>query len=1047
MREQRSWRRIALDSAAMAGETTIRRARRFHRLQLPALALAAWALAPAGPPLGSARALPRGPSSLARSPQDPPAKPSPATLSKEDQELEALVASERSSADRMRRRGEVRQALRSLDRLLDDEPADSRTRALRARCRLDQGELESALEDARRAFADAKDPPDPTGNAARVFCARELAEIQLLQGEAVAALETLKGVQASLSPASEARDAWVLGRAYLGAGQREAGLAALEQGAKSPLDVGDAGDAAWESLLAKARCERRLGFLERASRTLVAADTAAQAEGGAEPDVLAELGEVYFEADGEVEHPQSRGRSPAVLFNQARQLHPTHEAALLGLFALHRFNWNRQSRPPHEILGELLAAKPRSIAGLLAGAAADLDDGQLVAARERIATLEKLCPKRRELRTLQAALAWIEHAREACEQRLAELAAEDPLDGRPERELGRTLCELYRFAEGVPFLKRSVERDPLDHEAWTQLGRALANTGQEQEALEALHKAETLAAGRQNAWRHNTTMVLERMGTAYTTLNRGELSFVWSPAAAEVLQTYLVPFYRSAREELSTRYGYTPGPVQIEVFQRHRDFSVRSTGFEGFPALGVCFGPVVTAVSPISELRGSFSWARTSFHEFTHVIHLGLSHNRCPRWITEGLATWEEEHKNPAWTRNMRRELIDARANGDLIPVRELNRAFRGPRILFGYYQGGLLCKMLIDAHGFPPMIRLLEAFDRGRDLDQALREVFERTPEQLDREFEAFVDAQTRELRIEPRWSPTVVAHLALQLPSEPPREPAARERWVRDVCSVAWGHWQSGNPVDAEQALRRLANARLDAEPPRASFLRGEMALSRNDSEVARAHWEKGLALGGDDYRVHMALGKLCVSDGDLERAERHFLDAEDAFPGYDDPEFSAELALAELYQKDERTDEAQDARQRWLRYDSGDYQRRMQVAAWHTEHERPAEAARLYQEANEIDPFRRKLHTAWAEALSSLGRHAEALREFGVALVVPPELDADHPKPLAEEERAQLLGRLAECLLELGRAEEAAARVKEALALDPECAAALAAKKRLP
>src|SRR6185295_18677198 len=141
---------------------------------------------------------------------------------------------------------------------------------------------------------------------------------------------------------------------------------------------------------------------------------------------------------------------------------------------------------------------------------------------------------------------------------------------------------------------------------------------------------------------------------------------------------------------------------------------------------------------------GTQSWARTSFHEFTHVIHLGLSHNRCPRWITEGLATWEEVNRNPSWTRNMRRELVDARENGEVIPVRELNRAFRGPRILFGYYQGGLLCQMLIERHGFPPMIRLLEAFDRGLDLDQAFDEVFHTTPEDVDRDFDAFVAKAT---------------------------------------------------------------------------------------------------------------------------------------------------------------------------------------------------------------------------------------------------------------------------------------------------------------
>jgi hypothetical protein len=215
-------------------------------------------------------------------------------------------------------------------------------------------------------------------------------------------------------------------------------------------------------------------------------------------------------------------------------------------------------------------------------------------------------------------------------------------------------------------------------------------------------------------------LVLEAIRDEHVTEQYSDLSFSWRADGAQILRTYLVPFYEEARTELAARYGFTPPPTRIEVFRRFPDFSVRSVGYAGFPALGVCFGPVVTSVSPLSQLRGNFSWARTSYHEFTHVIHLGLSHNRCPRWITEGLATWEEVRKRPSWTRNMRRELIDAYANKNLIPLRELNRAFRGPRILFGYYQGGLLCEMLIDAYDFPPMIRLLEAFDRGLDLDQA---------------------------------------------------------------------------------------------------------------------------------------------------------------------------------------------------------------------------------------------------------------------------------------------------------------------------------------
>ena len=113
-----------------------------------------------------------------------------------------------------------------------------------------------------------------------------------------------------------------------------------------------------------------------------------------------------------------------------------------------------------------------------------------------------------------------------------------------------------------------------------------------------ISQAEIAAAGRQDAWRNNMLLVLKHMDERMVEEDFGELSFAWQPDAAEVLRTYLVPFYKEAREDLAERYGFTPGPTHIEVFRRHRDFSARSVGFSGFPALGVCFGSVVTSLSP-----------------------------------------------------------------------------------------------------------------------------------------------------------------------------------------------------------------------------------------------------------------------------------------------------------------------------------------------------------------------------------------------------------------------------------------------------------------
>ncbi|MBL8860366.1 MAG: tetratricopeptide repeat protein [Planctomycetes bacterium] len=939
----------------------------------------------------------------------------------------ALLVEERIECDRLARRGEARTALRRIEELLEAQPEDLEARLTRARCHLALIDYEAARAEAAsvRLAAGEKAAAAPV----RAAAARLEAEILVEFGRGPEAFELLESEHRSLNIATDARDAWARASAAFAAGKRDIALQTLAIGA----DTG--ADQPWDGGLARGLCRRELGQLEAASQSYVAALDALKGAGGDEPDLLVALGDLYFEADKEV--AEGASRSAAKLYREALQLHPTHEGALLGLFALHRYNWQRQRESASDILSKALSLRPQSIRTLIVAAGADLDDGQLKSARERLAVLDNLAGGRREVRILHATLSWIEHDPDGCRAILKELIAADPADSTPEREVGRHLLELYRFAEGLPFVKAAAERDPSDWEALTQLGRALANTGDEVGARAALDAAQKAAAGRQDAWRDNMRLVMKRTAERHVTETRGDLTFSFDPEGGEVLSTYLVPFYANARDELVARYGFTPTPTTIEIFRAHKDFSVRSTGFEGFPALGVCFGPVVTAVSPLWEMRGTQSWARTSFHEFTHVIHLGLSHNRCPRWITEGLATWEEVNRNPSWTRNMRRELVDALANGQVIPVRELNRAFRGPRILFGYYQGGLMCQMLIERSGFARIVKFLEAFDRGLDLDASLKEVYRTTPEQLDRDFLEFVRKETANLKIEPRWDSSRVARLALGLSPKPPKEASKLPAWIDDWCTVAWSAWQRDRKLDAQEALRHLKD--ITPEPARAALLRGFIALADQDQTAARRFFESALASGGDDYRARIALATFASDAGETDVAEQHLLAAVKAFPGYDDQDLSAELRLAALYAKAGRDDEALASKEQWIAWNAGDITVRREVAEWHAKNGRYQRASTLYGEINEVDPFLREVHRAWGDALYALGAYAEALREYGVVLIVPHKLDAPKTQALTDDERAELMGLQSACLAALQRRDEALARANEALALDPDCASA--------
>lgn len=936
------------------------------------------------------------------------------------EEDRALLAEERRACESLIRRGQAASAVRRLDELLASDPTDAEARVIRAQAGLDLGDLAAATQDARSARAVPGATP-----AVRAAALRVLLTAGATLGDPAEALEIVRAEPNALEPSRDARDAWALGTAQLEAGRRADAFATYERGA------GTGADQPWEGLLARGLCQRRLGRLESASASLLAALEVTAAGDGEEADVLAARGDLFFEADREVE--RAKKRSAADHYDAALERHASHEGALLGLFQLHRANWQRQRRNAGQFLESLLVARPRSVETLLTAASADIDDGLAKSARERLAILDEIAPRRRAVRTLHASMLVIDRETTQADAILTKLTAEDPLDSIPEREVGRHLLELYRFAEGLPYLRRAVERDARDWEALTQLGRALANTGDEVAARAALERANEAAAGRQDAWRDNMRLVLLRTAERHGNRTVGDLTFSWESQGDAVLGEYLIPFYSESRTELARRYGFTPTPTAIQVFRRHGDFSVRSTGFEGFPALGVCFGPVVTAVSPLAEMRGNNSWARTSFHEFTHVVHLGLSHNRCPRWITEGLATWEEVNRNPAWTRNMRRELVDAIASDELIRVREMNRAFRGQRILFGYYQAGLVCTLLVEKHGFPAMVRLLGAFDRGLDLDAALQESFGTTPEALDRDFEAWARAHVAALHVEPRWSGEFVQRAAIGLAKKLPKDAATRDAWQDRWVTQAFGAWQRGRKVDAQEALR--VARRHPTVNPRALLLTGEMALASGERDAAIQSYRAAIAAGRDDYRARMALASLARDAGDDDEVLVELQAAEKLFPGWDDVDLSAELALADLHASKDREDESMAARERWLGWNAGDATRRRAVAAWHVENGRLDRAITLFAEANEVDPFLRGLHRAWADALRAAGRHAEALREYRMTLAVPAELDVDDTSEWTPEKTAEVLALQAASHEELGDKAEALARAREALALDPD------------
>ena len=65
--------------------------------------------------------------------------------------------------------------------------------------------------------------------------------------------------------------------------------------------------------------------------------------------------------------------------------------------------------------------------------------------------------------------------------------------------------------------------------------------------------------------------------------------------------------------------------------------------------MGVCFGNLVTMNSPAGAGAAPVSWRSVLWHEYTHVVTLGMTRNRMPRWLSEGISVYEEGLADRSW--------------------------------------------------------------------------------------------------------------------------------------------------------------------------------------------------------------------------------------------------------------------------------------------------------------------------------------------------------------------------------------------------------------
>ncbi|HEY9070500.1 MAG TPA: hypothetical protein VIV61_09580, partial [Candidatus Ozemobacteraceae bacterium] len=119
-------------------------------------------------------------------------------------------------------------------------------------------------------------------------------------------------------------------------------------------------------------------------------------------------------------------------------------------------------------------------------------------------------------------------------------------------------------------------------------------------------------------------------------------------------------------------------------------------------------------------------------HEFTHVIVNLRTNNRCPTWINEGLAVYEEfkfANGDPIILRSDYEKLYQTKILNErhFIPLKEINlnpqQQTYGYQIGLGYLQSYLAMRFLIERWGWSGVDGLLGSLGKGEWLDEALNE------------------------------------------------------------------------------------------------------------------------------------------------------------------------------------------------------------------------------------------------------------------------------------------------------------------------------------
>ena len=364
--------------------------------------------------------------------------------------------------------------------------------------------------------------------------------------------------------------------------------------------------------------------------------------------------------------------------------------------------------------------------------------------------------------------------------------------------IGRKLAQKYRFTEAADYQRKALAFDEQYLPAMIQLSEDTLRLGYDEgwKLAEAVYQADQY-----NVMAYNLVNLRDVMAD-YRTLTADNLVIRMAPREADIYGDRVVKLLQEAQRTLCDKYGLElDHRVSLELFANQQDFAVRTFGVPGGDGfLGVCFGNVITANSP--KLERLSNWEATLWHEFCHVVTLNLTHNKMPRWLSEGISVYEESQCHPTWGQHMNPQYRRMILGGELTPVGQLSSAFLSPatpmHLQFAYYESSLVVEFLIDRFGLDALRDILLDLGRGQQINEALSQ-HTLDLETLEEQFVAFAQQRAQSLAPEIDWTQPEPGQVDTG-------DPNALIAWNRKHDNNFWGLTQLAQAWIAQQQWHKV-------------------------------------------------------------------------------------------------------------------------------------------------------------------------------------------------------------------------------------------------